>query len=136
MRVDHDFPVDQFVAEASTPMRLDGVSAGVRITVHEAGMQDTHVRPMHLHDQAMWLEPDFGVNPVGTSGVEDAIEEKGRSVWCAKRGGADTQKHDSDPHLWPHPYGKRVASGTGRCWVSAGGGGIRQGIHRSISKIG
>jgi len=135
MRTDHDFPVDQFIAETSTLRRLDGVSAGVRITVHEVGMQDTRVRPMHLRDQAMWLEPDFGVNPMGTSGVEDSIEKRGRSSRCAKCRGADTQKHDSDPRPWSHPYGKRMASGTGRCRVSVGGG-IRQGIHRSISKIG
>ena len=103
MRTDHDFPVDQFIAEASTLRRLDGVSAGVRITMHEAGMQDTQVRPMHLRDQAMWLKPDFGVNPMRTSGVEDSIEERGRSRRRAKCGGADTQKHDSDPHLWTHP---------------------------------
>jgi hypothetical protein len=29
-----------------------------------------------------------------------------------------------------------MASGTGRCWVGVRGSGIRQGIHRSISKIG
>ena len=103
MRTDHDFPVDQFIAEASTLRRLDGVSAGVRITVHEAGMQDTQVRPMHLRDQAMWLKPDFGVNPMGTSGVQDAIEERGGRRRRAKCGGANTQKHDRDPRLWPHP---------------------------------
>ena len=90
MRTDHNFPVDKFIAEASTLRRLDGVSAGVRITVHEAGMQDTQVRPMHLHDQAMWLKPDFGVNPMGTSGVEDSIErgERGQVHLSADFDGA------------------------------------------------
>ena len=84
MRADDDFPVDQFIAKMSALRCFDRVMARVRITVHEVGMQDTDVRSMHLRDQAMWFKSEFCVNPMGTSGVQDPIKERGRRRWCAK----------------------------------------------------
>ena len=136
MRTNHDFPVDQFIAKASALRWFDGIAADVRITVYKVGMQDTDMRPMHLCNQAMWLEPDFGVNPMGTSGVEDSIKERGRSSRCAKYAGTHAQKHDGDPRFWPLPFGKRMASGPGIRQINADIGGVRQGIHRGISKNG
>ena len=52
MRVDHNFPVNQFIAKMSALRRFDRVMAGVRITVHKVGMQDADVRSVHLRDQA------------------------------------------------------------------------------------
>jgi len=84
MRMNHDFPIDQLIAEASALRRFDGIAASVRIPVHEVGMQHADVRPMHLGDQAMRLEPDFGVNAVRTACVQNAIEERSRRCRCAK----------------------------------------------------
>jgi hypothetical protein len=79
----HDFSVDQFIAEASTLRWLDCIAAGVRIPVHEMSMQDAQVRLMHLRDQAMGLEPDFGVNPMRASGMEDSAKAMARSLRVA-----------------------------------------------------
>jgi hypothetical protein len=46
---------------------------------------------MDLRNQAMWLEPDVGVDPMGTSGVEDAIKKRSRSRRCTKCASTDTQ---------------------------------------------
>jgi len=91
MRVNHDFPIDQFVAKASALRWFDGVAADVRITVDQVSMQDTDVEPMDLRNQAMWLEPDVGVDPMGTSGVEDAIKKRSWSRRCTKCASTDTQ---------------------------------------------
>jgi len=83
--MNHDFPVNQFIAQASALRRIDGVVAGVWIAVHEMSMQNTGMRPVHLRDYAMWLEPDVGVDPVWTSSMEDAIKERRRSRRGAQR---------------------------------------------------
>lgn len=80
MRVDHDFPVNQFIAKPPAGGRFDGIAATVRIPMHEMGMQNAHVRLMHLRNQAMGLEPDFCVNPMWASGVKDSPEEMARGV--------------------------------------------------------
>ncbi|GLQ46033.1 hypothetical protein GCM10007862_10840 [Dyella lipolytica] len=72
MRVDHDLTIHQFIAKASTLRWFDGITAGVRIPVHEMRMQNAHVRLMHLRYQAMRLEPDFGVNAMRASRVENS----------------------------------------------------------------
>jgi hypothetical protein len=72
MRVDHNFPIDQFIAEASTLRWFDGITAGMRVSVHKVRIQDAHVRLMHPRYQAMRLELDFGVDPMRTSRVEQA----------------------------------------------------------------
>lgn len=74
MRMDHDFPIDQFIAEAPTLRWFDGITAGMRIPVHEVRMQNAHVRRMHLRYQAMRREPDFGVNAMRASRVENPLK--------------------------------------------------------------
>jgi hypothetical protein len=101
MRSNHNFPINQFIAKVSALRRFDCVVAGVRITVHQAGMQDTDMRSMYLGNQAMWFETDFGVNDMGTSRVEHPIKERSLSRRCAKCGGGDAQKHDGDPLTCP-----------------------------------
>jgi hypothetical protein len=38
--MDHDFAIDQFITEASTLRRFDGITTAVRIPVHEVRAQD------------------------------------------------------------------------------------------------
>jgi hypothetical protein len=97
MRTNHDFTIDHFIAKMSALRSFDRVVAGVRVAVHEVGMQDTHVRSMHLRDQAMWLEPEVCVNTVRTSGVENPVKERSRR--CANCACTDTQQHDGGPCL-------------------------------------
>jgi hypothetical protein len=98
------------------------------------GMQDAHVRLMHLHHQAMGLEPDFCVNPMRTSGVEDAAEDMTRSVRSAHCAEADAQKQDGQPRLGSKPFSARVASEVSSCQESMGRGDSGQGVHGCISK--
>lgn len=97
MRVDDDFSVDQFVAKMSALRRFDRVVADMRIAVHKVGVQDTCSRPMHLRDQAIRLKPEFCVNTVRTSGVENPVKERSRRR--AKCACTDTQQHDGGPCL-------------------------------------
>jgi hypothetical protein len=94
MRTDHDFSVDQFIAEAPALRRLDDIAAGVRIPMHEMSVQDAHVRLMYLRYQAMWLEPDFGVNAMRAFRVQDSSEEMAWRVGGAQCGGADPKEQD------------------------------------------
>jgi len=78
MRMDHDFPIDQFIAEASTLRRVDRITAAMWVAVHKMRMQNARVRFMHPRDQAMRLEADFGVDAMRTTRVEDACEGRTR----------------------------------------------------------
>lgn len=97
------------------------------IAVHEMGMQNTRMRPVHLRDYAMWLEADFGVNAVWTSGVEDTIKERRRSPRLAKRRSTHAQQHDHEARL-PTFCSKRIAIGS-KWRIIVGGGGIEQHGH-------
>jgi hypothetical protein len=90
--MDNDFPADQLIAEATTLRCLDGVAAGVRIPVHQMGMQDAHVGLMHLRDQAVWRKADIGVNPVRAPSMEDTFEKRARGVRGAYSSEADPKK--------------------------------------------
>ena len=99
MRTNHDFPIDQFIAKASPLRWFDGVTADMRIAVDQVSTQNTGAKSMHLGNQAMWLEPDFGVDAVGAMGVEYAVKERSLTCRCAKRAGAEANKHNGDPCL-------------------------------------
>jgi hypothetical protein len=130
-----DFTINEFIAKAPTLGRIDGVVAGVRIPVHEAGVQDAHVRLMHPRLQVMRPESDFRVNPLRPPGVENPAEDR-RGGRGAQGGGADHQKQGRNPRPGSKPPGKPVASGAGRGQGNVAGGRIRQDMHRWISKIG
>jgi hypothetical protein len=71
---DHDFPIHQLIAEAAASWRFDGIATAVGIAVHQMSTQYTHMRLVHLCDQAMGLEKKLGVDAMGAPGVEDPTE--------------------------------------------------------------
>lgn len=74
MRVDHNFPVNQLIAETTAGGWLNGIAAAVWIPMHEMRVQDAQVRLMHLCDQAMGLEPNFRVNAMWPASAENPSE--------------------------------------------------------------
>lgn len=78
--MDHDFPIDQFIAKAAALRRFDGVAAGMRIPMYEVSLQDTHVGLVHSRYQAMGLEPDFGVHAMRASRVKNPSKLRAWSV--------------------------------------------------------
>lgn len=91
MRTDHDFSIDQLIAEAPTLRRLDGVAADMRIAVHEMRMKHAHVGFMHARGQAVRLELDVGVDPARPTGVECSAKHGAGSVGGALCIGADAK---------------------------------------------
>ncbi|HUB89146.1 MAG TPA: hypothetical protein VMA74_05380 [Dyella sp.] len=78
--MDHDFPIDQLIAEASTLRGFDGITTAMWIALHEVRAQDAQVRPVHPRGQVARLELDFGVNTMWTARMEDPCKYRARRV--------------------------------------------------------
>lgn len=134
MRMDHDFSIDQFIAEAAAFRWVDRIAAGVRVSMHKAGTQYAHVRLVHAHDEAMGLEPDLRVDPLGTTCVKDSREDRRWRRLGAKRDGADAKQQKGSARAESNSPGALAVVGTDRRGINRTGKGIGQCIHGCISQ--
>lgn len=78
--MDQDFAIDQFITEAPTLRRFDGITTGVRIAVYEVRTQHAEVRLMYSRDQTVRREHDLGIDPMRATRVQHPCEYRARRM--------------------------------------------------------